>query len=81
MKEPPPVSDFDESVFAFNPSARLWLEWEARRPATVLVRLKKRSADEHLDPAIVDRVWKGIEQVRPAGVRAMLAFEEDMVGG
>jgi hypothetical protein len=81
MKEPPPVSDFDESVFAFNPSARVWLEWEARRPATVLVRLKKRSADEHLDPAIVDRVWKGIEQVRPAGVRAMLAFEEDMVGG
>ena len=32
-----------------------------------------------IDPSIVDRVWQGIQQVRPAGVRVRLAVEEDIV--
>lgn len=78
---PLPPSFFDEAVFAFNPAARVWFAWEARQPLTVLVRLKVRSPGEHIDPAILDRVWQGVQQVRPAGIRAMLAIEEKIVRG
>jgi hypothetical protein len=76
---PPPESDFDHAVFAYNPAARVWFEWEPKRPLAVLVRLKKAAPDENLDPAIIDRVWQGIQQVRPAGVRVRLAVEEEIV--
>jgi hypothetical protein len=45
----------------------------------VLVRLKKVAANESLDPSIIDRVWQGIQQVRPAGVRVRLAVEEEII--
>jgi hypothetical protein len=77
----PPASNFDETIFAFDPTARVWFEFGARQSLAVLVRLKKRAANEQIDPAIVDRVWQGIQQVRPAGVRAMLAVEETIVRG
>jgi hypothetical protein len=73
------LSHFDDAAFAFNPAARVWLSWEARRPLAVLARLRTTAADEHIDPAILDRVWEGIEQVRPAGVRALLAVDEKIV--
>jgi hypothetical protein len=76
---PPPVSNYDAAVFAFRPAARVWFQWQARRAFTVLVRLKKQRPDEQIDPAIVDRVWQGMQQVRPAGVRTMLAVEEETV--
>ena len=79
IQTPPPPSNFDEAVFAYNPAARVWFEWESRRPLSVLVRLKKVKPDEKIDPAIVDRVWQGIQQVRPAGVRVRLAVEEEIV--
>ena len=79
MTTPPPESDFDLAVFAYNPAARVWFEWQARRPLSVLVRLKKIAPDETIDPAVVDRVWQGIQQVRPAGVSVRLAVEEDIV--
>jgi hypothetical protein len=34
-----------------------------------------------MDPAVLDRVWQGIQQVRPAGVQAVLAVEEEIVRG
>jgi hypothetical protein len=74
-------SGFDGAVFAFNPAARVTYNWEPRRPMTVLARLKQLSANDHIDPAIIDRVWQGIQQVRPAGVRAALAVEEEVVRG
>ena len=77
----PPASNYDETIFAFNPAARVWFAFGARRPLAILVRLEKQSPDEQIDPAIVDRVWQGIQQVRPAGVRAMLAIEETIVRG
>jgi hypothetical protein len=79
IKTPLPESDFDQAVFAYNPAARVWFEWESMLPLSVLVRLKKVAADETIDPSIVDRVWQGIQQVRPAGVRLRLAVEEDLV--
>jgi hypothetical protein len=71
----------DDSIFAYLPAARVWFAWEARQPLTVLVRLKQRTTGERIDPIILDRVWQGIQQVRPAGVRAMLAAEEELVRG
>jgi hypothetical protein len=47
----------------------------------VLARLGTLSAGERLDPAILDRVWQGFEQVRPAGVLAMLAVDNEVVRG
>jgi hypothetical protein len=81
LPAPPPSGIFDEGVFAYEPAARVWFEWRARRPLTVAARLQRRSPGENLDPAILDRVWQGIQQVRPAGVRAVLAIEEEIVRG
>jgi hypothetical protein len=69
---------FDEAVFAFRPAAHVWMTWRARRPLTVLVRL---DATDPIDPAALDRVWDGIELVRPAGVRTALAVGTDIVRG
>ena len=79
MTAPPPESDFDRAVFPYNPAALVWFEWQPKRPLSVLVRLKKVAPNETIDPAIVDRVWQGIQQVRPAGVAVRLAVEEDIV--
>jgi hypothetical protein len=81
LEPPPPEGRFDEAVFAFLPAARLWFEWQEYRPFTVMVRLQKRMPDEAIHPAIVDRVWQGIQLVRPAGVRVLLAIEDDIVRG
>jgi len=81
LPAPPPSGTFDEAVFAFEPAARVWFEWRARRPLTVAARLQRRSTGENIDPAILDRVWQGVQQVRPAGVRTVLAVEEEIVRG
>jgi hypothetical protein len=81
LPAPPPSGIFDEAVFAYEPAARVWFEWKARRPLTVAARIQRKSTDESIDPAILDRVWQGIQQVRPAGVRAVLAVEEEIVRG
>lgn len=76
----PPPSHWDDAVFAYNPQARVWFAWDGRRSLTVLARLKLRTPDEAIDPAILDRVRQGIAQVRPAGVRVLLAVEEEVIG-
>jgi hypothetical protein len=78
---PSDFSVFDDAVFAYPPAARVWMAWQPRRPLTVLARLGTLSAGERIDPAVLDRVWQGIEQVRPAGVRAMLAVDGEIVRG
>ncbi|MGZ4334888.1 MAG: hypothetical protein ACXVRJ_11540 [Gaiellaceae bacterium] len=72
-------SEYDEAVFAFPPAARIGLSWEPKRPLSVLVRLGKRGPSDSIDPAALDRVFAGMQQVRPAGVRAVLAIEERRV--
>ena len=66
-------------MFAFPPAAGVGFSWEPRRPLSVLVRLGRRGASDSLDPAALDRVFGGMQQVRPAGVRAALAFGEKRV--
>ena len=63
-------------MFAFPPAARIGLSWEPKRPLSVLVRLGKRGPSDSIDPAALDRVFGGMQQVRPAGVRAVLAIDE-----
>jgi hypothetical protein len=72
---------FSEVVFAYKPAVKVWFEWAEWQPFTALVRLHKRSPDESIHPAIIDRVWQGIQRVRPAGVRVMLAVESEIVRG
>jgi hypothetical protein len=77
---PPPPSDFDESVFTYNPAAGVWFEWREQAALSVLVRLKKLSEGETIDPVVVKRAADGAQQVRPAGVRVAMAVEETAVG-
>ncbi|MCE7989642.1 MAG: hypothetical protein DYG89_51500 [Caldilinea sp. CFX5] len=76
---PPPASDYDEAVFAFPPAAQLWFTWATAPAFSVVVRLQPAVTDETIDPAILDRVWQGMNQVRPAGVRLALAIGEKVV--
>jgi hypothetical protein len=76
---PQPAASGD-AVFPFPPAARVWFAWEERRPLTLLVRLRA-DAGEAVGPEILDRVWQGIQQVRPAGLRALLAVNEEIVRG
>lgn len=75
------LSDFDEAAFAYLPAARVSLSYSPRGPLAVLVRLGTLSPDETLDPAVLDRVYRGLQQVRPAGVRVLLAINDEIVRG
>ncbi|HEY6016559.1 MAG TPA: two-component regulator propeller domain-containing protein, partial [Gaiellaceae bacterium] len=73
------AGEFDEAVFAFAPAARVGFEWRPRRARAVLARLATRSPADVVEPAVLDRVWQGLQQVRPAGVHAALAVDETIV--
>jgi len=77
--QPTPPTVWDNSVYAYLPSAGIRMEWETRRPRRVLARLLSAPDAEPLDPAILDRVWDGMLRVRPAGVRVSLAIDEQIV--
>jgi len=72
-------SEFDEAVFAFPPAARVGFAWDPKHPLSVEVRLGSRGPNDSIDPAALDRVFDGMKQVRPAGVRAVLAVGEKPV--
>jgi len=76
-----PDGRFDESVYAYNPCAHVAMHYLSGPAVTVQVRLFMRSADDHIDPAIIDRVWAGINQVKPAGVPVLLSVEGSLVKG
>lgn len=71
------LSDFDNAVFAFRPCARVWFQWQAREPLTMQVRLRA----DHVEPQVLDRVWQGIQQVRPAGSRVELVLNSSIARG
>lgn len=75
------LSIFDDAAFAFNPAAKVWMTWHPKHPLTVLARLRRNTPDEIINPVILDRVWEGMQQVRPAGVRTQLAVDEEVVRG
>lgn len=69
------------SVYSFNPAARVTFRWRPRAPLSVIVRLERKSVDESIAPAIIDRLWEGLNRVRPAGARVAVAVGEDIVRG
>jgi len=68
-------------VFAYRPAARVWVQWAAPRPFAALVRLRRRAPGETLHPEIIERVWRGMQRVRPAGVGVMLALDDEILRG
>jgi hypothetical protein len=80
-RDPLPPRVFDASVFPYPPAARVELSWPSPQPLSVLVRLERQTPDEAVDPVVLDRVWAGMQQVRPAGVVVRLAVDEDIVRG
>lgn len=70
-----------ESVFAYNPAARVWFGWLPRAPLSVTVRLARTAPDEQIDPMILDRVWTELQRVKPAAVAVYLAVDETIERG
>jgi hypothetical protein len=70
-----------DQVFAFNPAAQVWMRWWPRELLSVLVRLRRTSRDEVVDPLVLDRVFDEVSRVRPASVRLGLALDEQLVRG
>ena len=70
-----------EDVFAFNPAVKIWFTWQLQEYNTAIIRLQKRSKDETIDPAIIDRVQQGVQRVRPAGLKVAIAVEQCILRG
>jgi hypothetical protein len=75
------ASELRQQVFAFNPAAQVWMRWSPRELLSVLVRLRRTSLDEVVDPLVLDRVFAEVSRVRPAGVRLGLAVDDQLVRG
>jgi hypothetical protein len=70
-----------DQVFPFNPAARVTFRWRPRAALSITVRLERRSPDETLAPAVLDRLRDGLKRVRPAGARVRVALGEEIVMG
>ena len=73
------VQELRDKVFAFNPAARVWMQWAPRELLSVLVRLRRITPDEVVDPLVLDRVFDEVSRVRPAAVRLGLAVDEQLM--
>lgn len=74
-----PLSYFDQAVFSYKPAAKVWFSWQANQPLTLQANLQ--TTENQIDPYVLDRVWDGIQQVRPAGVHIELLVNNDSVRG
>jgi len=72
---------FAEAVFAYPPSARVWMEYPVDPVIGVRVRLFKRAPGEAVDPALIERVWQLLKRAKAAGVPLQLALEGAVVKG
>ncbi|MDX2478083.1 MAG: hypothetical protein QNL05_12050 [Gammaproteobacteria bacterium] len=74
-----PLSEFNDAVFAYKPSAQVWFSWQSHQPLTLQTRLQ--TTENQIDPNVLDRVWEGIQQVRPAGAHVELIVNNNIVRG
>jgi hypothetical protein len=86
VDDPPEPDRFElqrwsRGLVAFPTAAKVRMEWQPTQLHSVAARLRPRSAAEAIEPDVLDRVFEGISQVRPAGVRAVLAVDETIVRG
>ena len=75
----PLATELRQQVFAFNPAAQVWMRWSPRELLSVLVRLRRVSPNEVIDPLVLDRVFDEVSRVRPAAVRLGLAVDDQVV--
>ncbi len=68
-------------VFAFLPAAEVAMRHAPRAGLSVTVRLARVTPDETVSDAVLDRLWKGLNQVRPAGARIRIAVGQTIVRG
>lgn len=73
------LSQFDQSAFAYKPCAKVWFRWQGTHAFNIVVNIN--AGADWVDPSIVDRVWRGIQQVRPAGVRVQLTVNNEIQRG
>lgn len=66
---------FDQSVFVYTPSARLWALPPGTPTLGIRVRLLLADPGQAIDPALAERVWQLIARARPAGVPMQLMAE------
>jgi len=76
-----PAGRYDDVVYAYLPAAKVKFVWPEQKAFSLLVRLAKRGTDEVIHPAVLDRVWQGMEKVKPAGAQLTLAVEQSIVRG
>jgi hypothetical protein len=76
-----PAGRYDDVVYAYLPAAKVKFSWPEHKPFSLLVRLAKRNKAEVIHPAVLDRVWQGVEKVKPAGAHVSLAIEHEIVRG
>jgi hypothetical protein len=55
------------------------MRWSPRELLSVLVRLRRTTPDEVVDPLVLERVFDEVSRVRPAAVRLGLAVDEQLV--
>jgi hypothetical protein len=66
-------------VYAFLPAAKIWFE-QPKPQCMVLIRMQ-RADEKNIEPAIIDNIWQGLQYVRPAGIRILLAVGQTIVRG
>jgi len=70
-----PGFDVDDELFAFNPASVSGWPGTSAAPLSV-VAPPPFAAGRKAGAGDTGRLWKGLESVRPAGVRALLAVDE-----
>jgi hypothetical protein len=78
---PPKTRHKLETVFSYNPAARVIFRWRPRSALSVVVRLESQAPDEVLPAIVYERVFASMDFVRPAGARVRLAHGETLVKG
>ncbi len=79
LSHPQHEGQFDQSVFSYPPSARLWITQAVAPAIGIRVRLFAADPAKPVDPAVSARVWQLLERARPAGVPLQLMAEGTVV--
>ncbi len=72
---------YDQVVYSYPASAKLWLDWAPAPRVGVRVRLFRRAPDQAIDPVIIERVWAYLSRAKGAGIPMQLCVEGVIVKG
>lgn len=70
---------FDDAVFVYPPSARLWIIHACAPDVGVRIRLFAADPAQALEPALTERVWALVQRARAAGVPLQLMVEGRLI--